>query len=296
MKKIFFIVIAFAVVTTFVYSQTTEDTVKVDPKWKLEGVTGINFSQTSLKNWAGGGENSLAGNAYLNGALLYKSGKWAWDNNLALDYGLARTASTGVRKSTDKIDFASKLGYQAKEKLFYTGLFDFKTQFAEGYNYAVTPSKRISNFMAPGYGTLSLGLDYKPNDNFSLYYSPLAAKFTWVLDDEFSNAGMFGVDPGKRFKGEFGSYLKTVYKLQIMENVDLISKADFFTAYDKSFGNIDVDWDVLLSMKINKYLSSTFNTTLRYDDDVDYIDKNGVSRGPRVQFRQILGIGLAYKF
>ena len=296
MKKVFLLVIAFVTVATFVYSQTTEDTVKVEPKWKLDGVTGINFSQTSLKNWAGGGENSLAGNAYLNGTLLYKSGKWAWENNLALDYGLARTASTGVRKSTDKIDFASKLGYQAKEKLFYTGLFDFKTQFAEGYNYAVTPIKRISNFMAPGYGTLSLGLDYKPNNNFSLYYSPLAAKFTWVLDDEFSKAGMFGVEAEKRFKGELGSYLKTVYKLQIMENVDLISKADFFTAYNNSFGNIDVDWDVLLSMKINKYLSSTFNATLRYDDDVDYIDENGVSRGPRVQFRQILGRGLAYKF
>lgn len=296
MKKVLFIAIAFVVASTFVYSQEVEDTTTVEPKWKLEGVTGINFSQTSLTNWSAGGENSLAGNAYLNGALLYNSGKWSWENNLALDYGLARTASTGVRKSTDKLDFASKLGYQIREKLDFAGLFDFKTQFAEGFNYAETPAQRISNFMAPAYATLSIGLDYKPSDNFSLYYSPLAAKFTWVLDDEFSNAGMFGVDPGKRFKGEFGSYLKTVYKLQIMENVDLISKADFFTAYNSSFGNIDVDWDVLLSMKINKYLSATFNTTLRYDDDVKYIDEKGVAHGARVQFRQILGVGLAYKF
>ena len=119
---------------------------------------------------------------------------------------------------------------------------------------------------------------------------------TWVRDDVFSQAGMFGVDPGKKFKGEFGSYLKTVYKLKVMENVDLISKADFFTAYDKSFGNVDIDWDLLVSMKINKLLSATFNTTLRYDDDVAYIDENGVSKGPKIQFRQILGIGLAYNF
>lgn len=59
---------------------------------------------------------------------------------------------------------------------------------------------------------------------------------------------------------------------------------------------MDIDWDFLLSMKINKFLSATFNTTLRYDDDVHYIDEEGVSKGPRVQFRQILGIGLAYKF
>ena len=293
MKKVLFLSLAI-IFATSAFSQT--DTAKVEPKWKHEGVTGINFSQTSLKNWAGGGENSLAGNIYLNGTLLYKEGKWAWENNLALDYGLARTASTGVRKSTDKIDFASKLGYGITEKLFLTTLFDFKTQFAEGYNYGATPPKRISNFMAPAYSTLSVGLDYKPNDNFSLYYSPVAGKFTWVMDDEFSAAGMFGVDPGKRFKAQMGSYLKTVYKLQVMENVNLISKADFFTAYDKSFGNIDVDWDVLLSMKINKFLNATFNTTLRYDDDVKFIDQNGVAQGPRIQFRQILGIGLAYKF
>ncbi len=268
----------------------------IESKWKIDGVMGINFSQTSLTNWAGGGENSLAGNAYLNGVLNYKSGSWAWDNNLALDYGLARTASTGVRKSTDKIDFASKLGYKATEKLFYTGLFDFKTQFTDGYKYEGTDRIRISDFMAPAYGTLSLGLDYKPNDSFSLYYSPLAAKMTWVRDDYLSQEGMFGVDSGKKFKGEFGSYLKTIYKLKVMENVDLISKADFFSAYDKSFGNIDVDWDVLLSMKINKLLSATFNTTLRYDDDVAYIDDDGNKKGARVQFRQILGVGLAYNF
>lgn len=274
----------------------SDETTEAEKKWKVDGVTGVNFSQTSLTNWAGGGENSLAGNAYLNGALRYKSGKWAWENNLALDYGLARTASTGVRKSTDKIDFASKIGVQAHQKLFYTTLFDFKSQFAEGYNYSATEKQRISNFMAPAFSTLSIGLDYKPTENFSIYYSPVAGKFTWVHDDELSAEGMFGVEPGKRFKSELGSYLKTVYKLQVMENIELISKADFFTAYNSSFGNVDIDWDVLISMKINQFLSATLNTTLRYDDDVVYVDEAGVSKGPRVQFRQILGVGLAYKF
>lgn len=294
MKKVFLFFISIIFVQG-VFSQSETDTVKVEPKWKHEGVAGLNFSQTALKNWSAGGENSLAGNAYLNGALIYKSGKWAWENNLALDYGLARTATTGMRKSTDKIDFASKLGHQAAEKLFYTALFDFKTQFAQGYNYGVTPAKRISTFMAPAYSTLSVGLDYKPNDNFSLYYSPLAAKFIWVMDDEFSAAEMFGVDPGKRFHADLGSYLKTVYKFRVMENVDLISKADFFTPYSKKFGNVDIDWDLLVSMKINKILSATFNTTLRYYDREHFIDDKGNDVGPRVQFRQILGVGLAYK-
>lgn len=294
MKKFLSLMTALLFVATIVVSaEKTEEEAK---KWNLEGVTGVNFSQTSLTNWSSGGENSLAGNAYLNGVLIYKSGKWAWDNNLILDYGLARTSSTGVRKSTDKIDFASKMGYEAAKKLFYTALFDFKTQFTDGYNYEGDQRHRISDFMAPAYSTISLGLDYKPSDNFSLYFSPVAGKMTWVRDDDFSELGMFGVEQGKKFKGEFGAYLKTVYKAQPFENIDFVSKADFFTAYNKSFGNVDIDWDLLLSMKINKYLSATFNTTLRYDDDVHYIDEEGISKGPRVQFRQILGIGLAYKF
>lgn len=295
MKKIFYLMAAFLFAAVLIV-KADDEAGEAAKKWKLEGVTGINFSQTSLKNWSGGGENSLAGNTYLNGALNYKEGNWAWDNNLALDYGLASTATLGVRKSTDKIDFASKLGYKATEKLFYTALYDFKTQFTEGFNYGADPKQRISDFMAPAFSTISLGLDYKPSEKFSLYFSPVAGKLTWVKDDEFSSKGMFGVKPGDTFRGELGTYLKTVFKTPIVENVDLISKADFFTAYNETFGNIDVDWDVLLSMKINKYLSATFNTTLRYDDDVHFIDSDGNSQGPRIQFRQVLGVGLAYKF
>ena len=295
MKRLFYLTAVMLLTTTLTVRADEGDDKKVE-RWKLSGVAGINASQTSLTNWSGGGENSLAGNGYLNGALNYSLDRWAWDNSLVLDYGLARTSSTGLRKSTDKIDFASKLGYKAVEKLFYSALFDFKTQFTDGYKYEGENRHRISNFMAPAYSTISLGLDFKPNENFSLYYSPLAGKMTWVRDSEFSEKGMFGVEPGKQFKGEFGSYLKTVYKAQPFQNVDLVSKADFFTAYNSSFGNVDIDWDLLLSMKVNKYISATINTTLRYDDDVHYIDEEGVSQGPRVQFRQILGVGVAYKF
>ena len=285
----------FSFLTTTLFAQKTPtDTTKTNPSWTLSGITGVNFSQTALVHWSNGGENSLAGNVYLNGALLYKKNQWAWDNNLALDYGLTRTQSAGMRKNTDKIDFTSKLGYTKNDKLYYTVLFDFKSQFAKGYNYEVSPKKLISNFMAPAYSTFSIGADYKHSKKLSVYYSPIAVRATFVTDENLD--GLFGVDAGKKSKFQLGSYLKTVYSAQIMENVNLVSKADFFTAYDKSFGNIDVDWDVLVSMKINKFLNATLNTTLRYDDDVAYVDNDGVTHGPRIQFKEMLGLGLAYKF
>ncbi|MDR1516565.1 MAG: DUF3078 domain-containing protein [Dysgonamonadaceae bacterium] len=294
MRKFFYFSVVLFLSATTLSAQNAEEAAKVEPAWKLSGVTGLNFSQTSLSNWSGGGESALAGNVYLNGSLIYKEDKWAWENNLALDYGLTRNESLGVRKNTDKIDFASKLGYIQNPKLYYTMLFDFKTQFTEGYNYGAMPKKLISNFMAPAYSTFSIGIDYKPNSKFSLYYSPFALRATFNTDKALD--GMFGVDPGKTSKFQMGSYLKTVYTVQLMENVNLVSKADFFTAYDKSFGNVDIDWDVLVTMKINKFLTTSLNTTLRYDDDVAYVDNAGVAHGPRIQFREILGLGVAYNF
>lgn len=49
-------------------------------------------------------------------------------------------------------------------------------------------------------------------------------------------------------------------------------------------------------MKINKVLSATLNMTLKYDNDVKTFTDEGVERGPKVQFKEILGVGLAYNF
>lgn len=293
MKHLHFLLLILLTTSFNAFSQSED---KNEPKaWELKGITGLNFSQTSLSSWSAGGENALAGNAYLNGSLTHKSGLWLWTNTLALEYGITNTKSLGTQKTADKIDFATQIGYSTNNKWYYSALADFKSQFAKGYNY---PNKDIyiSKFMAPGYSNLSLGLEYRPNDNYSVYLSPVAGRFTFVLDDSLSNAGAFGVKEGKKIKTEFGAYLKAKAQKTLMENVTLISKVDFFTAYDKSFGNVDIDWDILINMKINKFLNASLNTTLKYDDDVKYIDKNNVKRGARVQFKEVIGIGLAYNF
>lgn len=281
-------------ISAFVFGQS-DDQGYVDGAWDLKGVSGVNLSQTTLSNWSAGGENAIAGNVYLNGALKRKSGNWLWVNTLVLEYGLSKLESDGTKKTNDNIDFSTQLGYSTNNKLFYTAMGSFKTQFYKGYKYP-DKSKIISNFMAPGYSNLSLGLEYRPKANYSLYFSPASAKLTFVQDDYLSGIGAFGVDPGDKFKAEIGTYLKARAEQAVMENVSLISTLDLFTAYDDSFGNIDVNWDVLVSMKINKYLSATLNMTLKYDDDVKYVDKEGKSQGPKIQFKEILGVGLAYNF
>jgi len=285
-------------VTMFAFAVTAQE--KQDTSyWKKGGLASITFSQTSLTNWSGGGDNAVSTNALLDLHANFNKGKNSWENTMKLEYGLVKQGDEGVRKSIDKIDFTSKYGYKNGGHWFYTVLLDFKTQFAKGYNYSSedgVDDVKVSNFMAPAYITFSLGMDYKPNEIFSAYLSPLTSKMTYVNDDDLSDAGAFGVDAGDKFRGEFGAFTKLALAKDIMKNVNLKSTLDLFTNYSENFGNIDVTWDVMVNMKINSVLTATINTSLVYDDDVDYINDEGVNKGPKIQFKEIVGLGLAYKF
>ena len=283
--------------------------------WKRGGQVTINFNQTTLTNWAAGGQNSITGNALLNFFINYKKNNTSWDNSADLGYGLLRSGFRGpLYKSDDKIDLTSKWGHKAFYKVHYAALVNFKSQFTKGYNYP-NDSVIISDFMAPGYLLGSIGLDYKPNDDLSLYVSPVTGKFTFVMKPELANAGAFGVRPaerdtagnvtrpGDRVRSEFGAYLTFKYKKKIWENIAIATKLDMFSNYFDRPENIDINWDFSLAMRVNKYITVSLNTTLIYDHDVDipiYQSINGadiiVGYGPRTQFREVLAVGFVYKF
>ena len=267
--------------------------------WTHEGLTGVNFSQTSFTNWSEGGENSMAGNVYFNGSLNYKQGKTAWDNSLSANYGMNYTEATQWRKNIDNLNFSSKFGRQITDKLYYAALFDFKTQMGYGYAYGDDDRQLISKFLTPGYLNLSVGIDYKPNDNISLYYSPVAGKMTMVNDTIFSVR--YGVDPNVKTRFELGSSFKGTVNYSLLDDkLTIKSVLDLFTPYNETFGNVDVNWDVLVGLNVTSLLTVTFQSTLKYDDDIKtYITDaagNTEIRGARVQFKEILGVGLSYKF
>lgn len=294
MKKIS-LTLLLAFVALFVSAQEKQDT----SYWKKGGVASITFSQTSLKNWSGGGDNAISTNALLDVFANFNKGRNSWENTMKLEYGLVKQGDEGVRKSIDQIDFTSKYGYENGGHWFYTAMFDFKSQFAKGYNYASSDAGtdvKVSNILAPAYMTLSLGMDYKPNAVFSAYISPITCKMTVVNDNNLSEVGAFGVDPGDHFRGEFGAFTKLTVNKDIMKNVNFKSTVELFSNYAENFGNVDVLWDVMINMEINDFLTATINTSLVYDDDIEYINEEGMNKGPRIQFKEIVGLGLAYKF
>ncbi len=297
MKKIISI-LAITMILGQIFSQETADTL-----WKFNGVTTVNFSQMSLSNWAAGGENSLAGNAIINLNANYTSrdGNASWTNELNLGYGLIKQGDTPLRKSDDKIDMASKLGYKASKLWSYTGLLSFKTQFTEGYANPGDLENRtkISNFLAPGYLNLSFGMDYKPNDKFTVFIAPVTGKMTIVTDEDL--AGSFGVEADKMVRSEFGGYVKIAFTSSIMENIKLNTKIDLFSNYLENPQYIDVNFDLLLSMKVNDYISASLITQMIYDYDIrfDLLDDSGVPTDEtesRIQLKQLFGVGLTYSF
>lgn len=276
--------------------------------WKKGGIIAINLAQTSLTNWAAGGQNSLAVNGIFSLFANMKKGKSIWDNSLDLGYGLLKQGKNAdFRKTDDKIDFLSKYGRQAFKNVYYAVLLNFKTQMTPGYNYPTDADKvKISDFFAPAYLLAALGLDYKPNAYLSVFIAPATAKFTFVTDDDLNAVGAFGVDTGKTVKSEMGGYLRAIYtksdfKGEFMKNISFTTKIDLFSNYADRPQNIDVNWETLIAMKVNKFITVSFNTNLIYDDNIKIVETNDDGSfkkavGSKVQFKEILGVGFSYKF
>ncbi len=275
-------------------SKDPNDTTK--KTWKTGGLFGIDFGQTSLTNWAAGGDNlSLNLNSLLSLYAFYKKEKHTWDNTLDLGLGYVKTTSLSTRKSNDKIDLYSKYGYQIAPKWYVSGLLNFRSQFTVGYEYPTSDTKqKISNFLSPANILLSPGIDYRPKDYFTIFISPITARWIVVTDADLSAKGAYGVDSGKHVRSEIGAFLTVNYMHDIMKNVTYKGRLDLFSNYKKNPQNVDLYMTNLVVMKINKFLSATVALDLIYDDDTRIFGPN--ENGARLQIRENVGVGLALKF
>ncbi len=272
--------------------------------WTKGSLYTITFSQVSLTNWAAGGKSSSSVNGFFNTFADYREGRQKWQNLLDLGYGFLKQSNEDFQKSDDKMNLVSKYGYQmsdASKKWFFTALVDFKSQFSEGYSIENQDSV-ISRFMAPGYLTIGAGIEFAPSDFISLSYQPVTGKMTFVTDKNIiGESGAYGVDPGESYRAELGSYFRFSYKKEALKNVNVDMRLELFSGYrNKSFGNIDINWQNTIVLKINKYLSTNLFTQLLYDDDIkigiDH-DNDGVIdiSKQRIQFKSVFGIGLIYQ-
>lgn len=258
--------------------------------WKAGTVLNASLAQTALSNWAGGGENSLALSGLSNSTVNYQKDKINWENSFEFAYGIIKQGDASVEKSDDKMEIASKLGRELKSHWNLTGNVEFRSQFSPGYEKFTDPVTNtekeilVSEFLAPGYITSAIGIEYKPRDEFFVLFSPLTGKTTVVLNEDLSDAGAYGVKPGDKVRNELGSYLKSMLKLPLMENITFQTKLNLFSAYNNA-DKVDVSWETLLLMRVNKYITTNFSTHLIYDEDVT----------TKIQFKEVLSVGVTFE-
>lgn len=263
--------------------------------WTYYSEVDLNMSQGALVNWASGGENSLSLLSNIRYFWNYNRNKTSWENWVTYRFGFMKNGEEDIRKNEDRFELNSKLGQRAFRHWYYTAQFNTLTQLFSSYEYPKDKERKlVSNFMSPGYFTLSLGLDYKPHDNFSLMLSPIAGKWNFVRDTANIDAKRFGVEEGKRSKRNAGAQMSVRWrKNNIFNIIDLYNEMNAFWSYDAKDKDkedqklpLNINWKMTLSFKINYFLRTSIYTELFYDQN----------SSDKIQFKENLNLGVNFRF
>lgn len=309
-----FLLFSFLLLSGSMFSQiiriTLPDTVS---HWTKVNKVGLDLTQTSFVNWNAGGNNSISGLVKTNFKRDYEFKRIKWTNELITRYGINKQEGQEYRKTDDQFLITSTAGFKTDtlSNWYYGGKFSFNTQFANGYSYPNT-TKAISKPFAPAYLFLGIGAEYyKSEFAFKTYLSPLTLKTTMVFDTFLANQGAYGVDKaiydlegnvlmkGKRSRSEIGILITNQWEREIFENISLEHRISLYSDYLNNFGNIDVDWQLNFTLKVNKYVNASISNNIIYDDDIkskEEVNGEQVIKGPKIQLKQIIGIGATYSF
>lgn len=315
-------IICLFIFNSYGYSQQIEsDSLKVNTdsdvsEWRHINRASLDISEVAFVNWNSGGSNSISGLLGIEFQRNFQKDHMVWENRMIVKYGVNKQQEQDFRKTDDNFEVHSRFGFR-KDTLshwYYSANFSFKTQFTNGYNYSKNETQSISKFMAPAYVFLGVGTVYGEHiESFSAYLSPLTLKTTFVLDQTLADAGSFGVRPaefdssgnilreGKKSREEIGILITSSFESELIENISLRNLVSFYTDYLNDFGNIDIDWEVVLDFKVNSFVRATLGSHLKYDNDIKIatlVNDIGETKysGAKVQWKQLFGIGALIDF
>jgi hypothetical protein len=298
------VILFFFMLGLVVSAHAQNDTIQ---NWKITGKASLNINQNYFSNWAAGGESNFGLIGKYTMHADYRKGKASWLNWVDMTLGYSVIGRLDPMKTDDKVELISTYKRQLKKYWYMSIVGSFKSQFANGYDYSVDSSTRVSHFLAPGYVDLGPGFLYKPIKWFSINFSPANIHWVIVNDQRLADLGSYGLDPAvidsagnivshaKKSRLDFGARMLLILQYDIAKNVNLSTKLDLFSNYLHKPQNIVVDWQTDIGLKVNDWLNVTISTTLLYDDRIQITDKNGKT-GPRTQFKQLLMVGFGYNF
>lgn len=307
-----FLLVLFSVSISAQELTTTKSTDTIS-HWTKKNIVGFDISQIAFVNWSAGGNSAISGLLKGDFFRVYAKGNQKWVNELIVRYGLNKQDGVELRKTDDLIQLSSTFGYR-KDSItnwYHSAKFNFNTQFSNGYAYPNT-ERAISRLFAPAYIFLGVGAENASKLKHRIFYlSPFTFKTTFVLDQRLANQGAFGVTKavldsdgsiitnGKQTRTELGFLFTSYYKTEIAKNIMWVNKLVLYSDYINKFGNIDIDYDFRLDLTVNQHVKVNIGAQIIYDDDIKakkQMDGKQVTVGPKLQMRQMLGVGLVYTF
>jgi hypothetical protein len=282
---------------------------KIKPDlWRFKSDLSYLLSQGAISNWAKGGENNISSVLDVTSAMNYNNKVTKVNSSTSARFALGLQASgrnADIRKNLDILEINSKLNHKAFGKFDLSGLFQFKTQFLPGYNYP-NDSVKVSKFFNPATFLFGYGLEYKPDKNTFISFSPVSFKGTFVPDTANINQTKYGIAADKRSKRELGAYLTLNSKLVLFEKVNMSNRLQLFSNFLSNPQNVDVEWEMIATMGLNWFTDLRLNMHLIYDDDtmLPVFDRGEPVLGtdgkqkkaPMVQFKELLGVSFIFKF
>ena len=265
--------------------------------WKTFGNFQGKYTQSYYsENWYKGGESNHSILGQINLEADYAKNHTTFDNKLELKLGYYNTSQVNgkntFRTNEDLIRFTSKYGLKAFENWYYSAQSQGYTQFAPVWDTKV-PTKLKSRFMAPAYGNVSVGLDYKPKFKkkgitLSVLLSPFSYNMKYSAVDSIATS--FGIEAGKQIKHSFGSRFESNLKWTFLEDFTWTNKTQFYTTYEST----EINFENTIDYRLSKYLSLQFFCHYRFDDSVKRKkDKDGNLMGYG-QFKEFLTLNFNY--
>ena len=99
------LIILTALFATTLSAQT--DSAATPKTWKWSGLYNLSLTQTSLTNWAAGGNNNVNLNGLLKQAAVMDKSKWTWSNLLEANFGYNFQPDLN-NKTDDRLEFTTR--------------------------------------------------------------------------------------------------------------------------------------------------------------------------------------------
>jgi hypothetical protein len=225
------------------------------------------------------------------GNLNYDDKKYIqWENNAEWHLGFNTLPGDTLHMlgtNDDILKINSKLGIKAAGNFFYSGSLDFSTQFFNSYK-GINSTVLKTSFLTPVRLNIGAGIDFKYKKIFSLMFSPIAYKYIYVNDTVHVDPNLFGIQRGKNVLSEIGSSFTALVSYPVTHEIQLDSKLSFYTNYQK----VQVDWEIVCNMVINRFMSTRISINPRYDNTA--IMPNGDKA--QIQFKQLVSVGFSHRF